>query len=120
MKDAIVVGHDIDNDIHALDYTVAEFSSLVHCVYDTADNAFLNCLVPSERGKPKSKLANLAHHLFGKTIQANEDGHHDPVEDAFAALEIFLAHEGLFKEAPSNPRHDIATLTSTGQTFRLP
>ena len=42
LKDAIVVGHDITNDIIALDYTVTEFSSLVQCVYDTATNASLN------------------------------------------------------------------------------
>ena len=90
----------------------------MHCVCDTAENVDLNSLVPSERGKPKSKLANLVHHLLGKTIQANKDGH-DPVEDAFAALEIFLAHEDLFKGAPSNPRYNIATITSTGWAFRL-
>ena len=32
--------------------TVAEFSSIVQCVYDTATNASLNQLVPTERDKP--------------------------------------------------------------------
>ena len=77
-------------------YTVAEFSSIVHCAHDRAMNDSLNQLVPTERGKPNYKL--------GKTIQANKDGYHDPVEDVFAALLVFLAHEDLFKGAPSNPK----------------
>ena len=174
LKDAIVVGHYIINDNTALDYiyTVAEFSSLVNCVHDTAMSASLNQLVPSERNKLKSqctlkaatlhlikhnmfatedpsqqpmpfkdmqpysiygwreqslpqqgeqypysnslilkqmisitpkstaKLANLVYHLSRKTIQASKDGYHDPVEDAFATLQIFLPHEDLFKGSP--------------------
>ena len=63
-----------------------------------------------------AKLANLTYYLSRKTIQANKDGYRDPVEDAFATLQVFLPHEDLLKGAQStyNPNYDIATLTLTG------
>ena len=63
-----------------------------------------------------AKLANLAYHLSRKNIQANKDGHHDPVEDTFATLQVFLPHEDLLKGGQSthNPNYDIAMLTLTG------
>ena len=65
--------------------TKTEFSSLVYCVCDTGKNTRLSDLVPSE-------LAALAHNLLGREIQT--DTHHDPVEDAFATLQIlYELHE---------------------------
>lgn len=117
LRDAIVVGHDIIHDIKAMGLTRTEFSSLVYCICDTGKNTKLSDLVPSERGKITSKLASLAHNLLGREIQTDE--HHDPVEDAFATLEIFLRHRDLFDEDPSDLGDNIATLTATGQMFRL-
>ena len=117
LKDAIVVGHDIMHDINALGLTKTEFSSLVYCICDTGKNTRLSDLVPSERGKKTSKLAALAHNLLGREIQTNTQ--HNPIEDAFATLQIFLQHRDLFEEAPCDLRDDIVTLTATGQKFRL-
>ena len=74
MKDAIVAGHDIKS---ALCFNTG---SVAHCVYDS-----LNSLIITERGRVKSKLASLAKGLL---VQPNKM--HDPVEDAFTSLEIFL------------------------------
>ena len=57
LKDAIVVGHDIRSDERALCFNL---SSVAHRVIDTATNPGLNDLVPSEKGKIKSKLSGLA------------------------------------------------------------
>ena len=54
LKDAIVVGHDIRNDERALCFSL---DSVAHRVIDTATNPTLNNLVPSEKGKIKSKLS---------------------------------------------------------------
>ena len=61
-----MVGHDIKSDERALCFNIG---SVAHCVYDTATNTSLNSLVPSERGKIKSKLASLVENLLGQTIQ---------------------------------------------------
>ena len=58
----------------------------VHYVFDTATN-----VVPTEKGKPQSKLADLALSLLCETIQQHTV--HDPVEDALdalASLQIYL------------------------------
>ena len=66
-------------------------------VSDTAINPRLNSLVHTEVGKHLSNLAGLAIGLLGQQIQRNKM--HDPVEDAYAPLEIFLKHRDLFEEA---------------------
>ena len=76
-----MVGHNIKCDFRALQLLMYP---TVHCVYDTATNASLNDLVPSERGKSQSKLAGLALSLLGETIRRHTV--HDPVEDALALL----------------------------------
>ena len=63
LRDAIVVGHDIKHDFRALDLPMYPTA---HRVFDTATNASLNALVPSERGKQLSKPAGLAHTLLGE------------------------------------------------------
>ena len=55
LKDAIVVGHDIRSDERALCFSL---DSVAHRVIDTATNPTLNDLVPSEKGKIKSKLSS--------------------------------------------------------------
>ena len=91
LKDAIVVGHNIKCDFNALELSNA------HCVYDTATNASLNDLVPSERGKAQSKLAGLAYSLLGRTIQSATA--HDPVEDATENL-----FKILYRSVQGDPR----------------
>ena len=113
LKDAIVVGHNIESDERALCFQV---NQVAHRVYDTATNARLNDLVPSERGKIYSKLAGLASYLLGKGIQSETV--HDPVEDAFATLEIFLKHKEIFEEAVWPCSSKTATLQN-GRTIRL-
>ena len=54
LKDAIVVGHNIESDERALCFQI---NQVAHRVYDTATNTRLNDLVPSERGNVNSKLA---------------------------------------------------------------
>ena len=112
LKDAIVVGHNIRCDFRALQLSMYP---TVHCVYDTVTNASLNALVPSERGKPQSKLAGLALSLLGETIQRLKV--HDPVEDALASLRIYLKHMDLRWEPLGDPQ-SLATLRD-GRTFRL-
>ena len=114
LRDAIVVGHNIKSDERALCFDIG---SVAHCVYDTATNARLNSLVLTERDKPQSKLAGLAIGLLGREIQLHSP--HDPTEDAFASLEIFLKYRDLFKEAPPPCSSRTAILLRTGQTFRL-
>jgi DNA polymerase III epsilon subunit-like protein len=109
LKDAIVVGHNIRCDFRALQLPMYP---TVHCVYDTATNVSLNALVPSERGKPQSKLAGLALSLLGDTIQRHTV--HDPVEDALASLRIYLN----LRWEPLGDPHSLATLQD-GRTFRL-
>ena len=68
-------------------------------------------------GKRSSKLAGLAIGLLGQEIQRNRM--HDPVEDAYASLEIFLRHRDLFEQAVlPTCSYELATLQD-GQTFRL-
>ena len=115
LKDAIVVGHDIRNDERALCFGLG---SVAHRVIDTATNPTLNDLVPSEKGKIKSKLSGLASALLGRDIQGGAV--HDPVEDAFASLEIFLKYREIFEEAVSPCSSKTATLLDgTGRTIRL-
>ena len=115
LRDAIVVGHDIIHDIKALGLTRSNFTSMVHCVCDTGKNTKLSDLVPSEKGKPTSKLASLAKNLLGRDIQT--DIHHNPIEDAFATLQIFLKHRELFVEDPPPLMDDIVTLTLNGKSL---
>ena len=114
LKDAIVVGHDIRNDERALCFCL---DSVAHRVIDTATNPTLNDLVPSEKGKIKSKLSGLASALLGRDVQGGAV--HDPVVDAFASLEIFLNHHEIFEEAVSPCSSKTATLLDgTGRAMR--
>lgn len=113
LRDATVVGHDIKHEFRALDLPMYPTA---HCVFDTATNASLNALVPSERGKQLSKLAGLAHTLLGETIQ--QAIVHDLVEDASAALRIYLNNVDLQWEPLGDP-DSMGTLPD-GRTFRLP
>ena len=70
-----MVEHNIQSDKRALCFPINSVST----------NTRLNNLVPSERGKVN------ASHLLSKDIQS--DSMHDPAEDAFASLEIFLKHK---------------------------
>ena len=67
LKDAIVVGHNIQSDERALCFQI---DRIAHRVYDTANNTSLNDLVPPERGKINSKLAGLASYPLGKVSKA--------------------------------------------------
>ena len=127
LKDAIVIGHNIRSDFDALELSMEDAG--VHCVHDTATNADLNALVSSEADKPQSKLRILAQCLLDRAIQCQDV--HDPEEDAFASLDLFLKYRHLFEESPgvpkqrhlppSNPRDkDRATLMDgSGRTFYL-
>ena len=94
-----------------------DIGSVAHCVYDTATNPRLDSLVHTEVGKHLSKPAGLAIGLLGQEIQRNNM--HDPVENAYAFLEIFLKHRDLFEEAILPPcSYELVTLQD-GRTFRL-
>ena len=115
LKDAIVVGHNIKSDESALCFHLDE---VAHRVIDTATSTVLNDLVPSERGKINSKLSGLASSLLGRDFQSGAV--HDPVEDAFASLEIFLKYRGIFEEAVSPCSSKTATLLDgSGRTICL-
>lgn len=62
-----MVGHNIRCDFKALQLLIDVPNCARDCVFDTATNASLNDLVPSEGEKTQSKLAGLA--LSHKTIQ---------------------------------------------------
>ena len=88
-----MVGHNLRRVLQLSMYPT------VHCVYDTATDANLNDLVPSERGKSQYKLAGLALSLLGETIRRYTV--HDPVEDALASLRIYLKHVRISIGSPS-------------------
>ena len=115
LKDAIVVGHDIRSDERALCFSL---SSVAHRVIDTATNPALNDLVPSEKGKIKSKLSGLASALLGRDIQGGAV--HDLVEDAFASLEeIFLNHREIEEVLSPCSSKTAMLLDGTGRTILL-
>ncbi|XP_057698914.1 RNA exonuclease 5-like [Corythoichthys intestinalis] len=73
-RDAILVGHSINNDLVAL--------KLIHPhVIDTS------LLYRRESGQ-KFKLKLLAEVALGRSIQTQEEKGHNPVEDALAALDL--------------------------------
>ena len=69
-------------------------------MFTTAKNPALNSLVVSEAHKPQSKLRVLAKHFLDRTIQCKEV--HDPEEDAFASLGLFLKYRNHFEESPES------------------
>ena len=100
LKGAIVVGHNVRSDFDALELSTEDAGLL--CVHDTAMNADLNALVSSEADKPQSKLCVLAQCLLDRAIQCQDV--HDPEEDAFASLDLFLKYRHLFEESPGVPK----------------
>lgn len=71
------MGHDLANDLKALDIEHHTFIDTVH-------------ICPHNFGLPhKNKLKNLAMELLRKPIQW---GNHDPIEDSVTALEITKKH----------------------------
>ena len=108
LKDTILVGHNIQSDLAALDLQVADCG--VHSVYDTATNAEMNSLVDREAYKPQTKLSVLAQHLLGQAIQCTNV--HDPEEDAFASLDLFLKYRHLFEESPGVPQQSHLPLSN--------
>lgn len=112
LRDAIVVGHNVTSDFHALDLSIY---SPAHCVFDTGNNETLNALVPPEAHKSQSKLSVLASSLLGMTIQQKDA--HDPVEDALASLRLFLQHRHLPWEPLGDP--ESRTTLSEGRTIIL-
>jgi DNA polymerase III epsilon subunit-like protein len=114
LKDAIVVGHDIESDECALCLNLNE---IAHRVMDTATCSSVNGLSSSEKGKIKSKLSKLASSLLRRSIQSSAV--HDPVEDAFASLEIFLKYRETFEEAvtPCSSK-TVTLLDESGRTIR--
>ncbi|KAL1523420.1 hypothetical protein AB1Y20_018360 [Prymnesium parvum] len=81
----IVVGHGLENDFKCLGYFHPRA-----LVRDTAHD--LPRLL-THRGRPK-KLRKIAWEFLGLTIQ---DGEHDPLEDARAALQLYLRFEKEFE-----------------------
>jgi RNA exonuclease 4 len=114
LKDAIVVGHDIESDEQALCFNLDE---IAHRVMDTSTCRAVNDLSSSEKGKIKSKLSKLASSLLRRSIQSGDV--HDPVEDAFASLEIFLKYRETFEEAvtPCSSK-TVTLLDESGRTIR--
>lgn len=77
IKDKIVVGHDLANDLQVLGIEHQAFIDTVH-------------ICPHNFGLPfKNKLKNLAMEILRKPIQWI---HHDPTEDAIVTLEIAQRH----------------------------
>lgn len=84
LKGRIVVGHAIENDLEAL--------LLSHKRKDVRDTAKYPPLmkVQARTGKLKSRaLRHLASEVLGLSIQ---EGEHSPVDDARAALYLYLKH----------------------------
>ena len=88
-----VVGHDIfqDLDVFAISSTVPRR------IKDTADCKGLQeeTKLPIRSGE-KSALKALAEALLGRGIQRGR--HHDPYEDAYASLQLYLRHSHLRKQ----------------------
>ena len=99
LQHSIVVGHDIYQDLDIFPIP----SSAIRAVYDTAE-----CRALQERaGLPinpgeKPSLKSLAKALLGKDIQKGK--YHDPCEDAYASLQLFLQNRQLFEEALRKPK----------------
>lgn len=77
IKGYILVGHDLANDLQVLPITH-------HAFIDTL------ALYPHNYGLPfKTKLKNIAMEVLNRPIQWN---HHNPIEDAKAAIDIVKFH----------------------------
>ena len=98
LQHSIVVGHDIfpDLDIFAISDTTAR------AVFDTSECKALQELagLPVKPGE-KPALKHLAKTLLGRDIQK---GRHDPNEDAYASLQLYLQNSHLFEEARRKPK----------------
>ena len=96
LQHSIVVGHNVDQDLDALEIT----RSVPCCVYDIARCTALPRLagLPVQAGE-KPPLKGLA--LLNREIQK---GKHHPDEDAFASLQLYLRYKHLFEEAKALPR----------------
>ncbi|EFN57440.1 hypothetical protein CHLNCDRAFT_21343 [Chlorella variabilis] len=82
LKGRIIVGHALENDLEAL--------LLNHRRADVRDTAKYPPLMQARTGKLKPRaLRHLATEQLGLTIQ---EGEHSPVEDARAALYLYLKH----------------------------
>lgn len=80
IQDGCVIGHSIDNDLRALRITLPPEQ-----IIDVAD-------IPMFRaGKNRRKLKDLAKEYVGIEIQ---QGNHNPIEDARAALQLALVARG--------------------------
>ena len=80
LKDKIIIGHGLDNDMEILSLKGVHPTSMIR---DTA--GFSGLRLPGREKKIPS-LKNLVSHWLGKSIQA---GSHSSVEDARAALALY-------------------------------
>ena len=93
LQHSIVVGHDVDQDLDALEIT----HSVPCCVYDTARCMALQRLagLPVKAGE-KPPLKGLAKALLDREIQKSK---HHPDDDALASLQLYLRYKHLLTVA---------------------
>ena len=91
LRHSTVVGHNIfqDLDVFAISSTVP------HRIYDMADCKGLQEAKLPIRAGEKPALKALAEALLGRDIQR---GRHDPCEDAYASLQLYLRYSYLRKQ----------------------
>eukprot|EP00960_Hanusia_phi_P039839 754083-Hanusia_phi.AAC.3 len=87
LKDKVLVGHALRNDLRAL--------MLIHPVRSTRDTAKFKFLRPPGAGG-MPRLKDLAATHLNQKIQ---EGVHDPIEDARAAMEIYLKFKEMWERS---------------------
>ena len=103
---SILVGHSLENDLHAL--------KMAHpCVIDTS------CLFMPQRDPHKLKLRLLTRRLLGADIQAGSSGH-SSVEDATACMKLVQAKlrgaTGVGLGVPARARSILTEVASLGHS----
>eukprot|EP00930_Biecheleria_cincta_P088098 TRINITY_DN77337_c0_g1_i1.p1 TRINITY_DN77337_c0_g1~~TRINITY_DN77337_c0_g1_i1.p1 ORF type:complete len:368 (-),score=49.44 TRINITY_DN77337_c0_g1_i1:23-1126(-) len=83
LHDRIVVGHNLTTDWKVIGYQ--------HPAELVRDTASYKPLRPKDKMTKKPKLSDLAERLLGKSMR--EGDVHDSIEDALAALDVYLLHQ---------------------------
>uniref|UniRef100_A0A7S3ADY6 RNA exonuclease 4 n=1 Tax=Haptolina ericina TaxID=156174 RepID=A0A7S3ADY6_9EUKA len=104
----LVVGHGLENDFKALGY--------FHPRILTRDTAHDLPRLLSRAGRPR-KLRRITWEFLGLTIQ---DGEHDPLEDARAALLLYLRYQSDFEALAEARKKDHAQDTPSSPVVALP
>lgn len=98
LQHSIIVGHDMFQDLDIFPTSDGIFKA----IYDTSECKALQeqAGLPVKPGE-KLSLKNLAKALLRKDIQTGR--HHNPCEDAYVSLQLFLQHRQLFEETLRKP-----------------